>query len=125
MDLVGTCPKGFWNEWLTEGDCAGDEPRSGINHYSWKTRLPIALKMNRGDRFYVVAHGRLRGYAKVLDVVTWRGVENGNVVRWYWIYRGGGAVAVTLPITIKGFQGLRRRWWSRGIEQPFPDWKIP
>jgi len=23
-DLIGTCPKSFWEEWLAEGDCAGD-----------------------------------------------------------------------------------------------------
>ena len=34
MDLVGTCPKGFWKEWLAEGDCAGDPP--GDTLYCWK-----------------------------------------------------------------------------------------
>jgi len=36
MDLVGTCPKTLWKEWLEEGDCAG-EPPSGYS-YCWNTR---------------------------------------------------------------------------------------
>ena len=71
----------------------------------------------------MVAHGKIRGYAVVHSVES----HSTDTGVWFesWIYRGGGAVAVTLPITIKGFQGLRRRWWSRSIEQPFPGWRTP
>jgi hypothetical protein len=27
MDLVGTCPKDFWLQWIAEGDAAGETPR--------------------------------------------------------------------------------------------------
>ena len=118
MDLVATCPKGFWKEWMAEGDCAGDTSTQDTA-YAWQTRHRLAEKIREGDRFYVVAHGKLRGYAVVCEVVSPHSDE------LIYIYRDGGAVAVTLPITIKGFQGLRRRWWSRSIEQPFPGWRTP
>ena len=43
MDLVGTCPKWFWNDWLQEGDLAG-EPESG-REYGWRTRRPLAARL--------------------------------------------------------------------------------
>ncbi len=111
-DLVGTCPKGFWREWLLEGDPAGVKPSYRL--YEWQTRSAMALKARRGDRFYIVAHGRLRGYAIVVEVVQNHGE--------FAILRGGGAVAVTLAEPIPGFRGLRRRWWQREAEMPFHDW---
>ena len=109
MDLVGTCPKGFWREWIAEGDAAG-EPDSGTE-YGWYTGDPKHRKIRLGDRFYVVAHGRLRGYSIVTRVGP--GV----------IIRRGGAVAVTIDEPIQGFRGLRRRWWLRSAERPFPEWR--
>ena len=38
--------------------------------------------------------------------------------------RAGGAEAVTIPETIRGFQGYRYRWWRRYSEVPFPDWMV-
>lgn len=110
VDLVGTCPKGFWFEWIAEGDAAG-EPETG-EEWGWYTQHHSMLRLIRpGDRFYVVAHGRLRGWAPVTRVTH------------SFIARRGGAVACTIPEAIPGFRGLRERWWPREAEQPFPDWK--
>ena len=111
MDLVGTCPKTFWKEWLAEGDLAG-EPWSGID-WGWYTRSPLRRLIKPGDRFYVVAHGKLRGYAPVAAVTS------GSIIR------RSSAVAVTIAEPIPGFRGLRRRWWNYKEEVPFPDWKTP
>lgn len=113
-DLVGTCPKDFWLEWLAEGDAAGD-PYTG-EEWGWYTRDHWALQIFPGDRFYVVAWGRLRGYAPVTRV------EN-NGRGGYVICRRGGGVACTIPDEIPGFRGLRKRWWDREREQAFRDWK--
>ncbi len=113
-DLVGTCPKTFWSDWLAEGDCAG-EPESG-EQYGWYTGDRKAATISIGDRFYIVAHGRLRGWAPVVRVVRTPG---GNFI----ICRRGKALARTIAQPIPGFRGLRRRWWSRMDEVPFPDWR--
>ena len=109
VDLVGTCPQGFWEEWIAEGDAAGD-PETGIE-WGWYTRHPFKWKTKPGDRFYIVARGLLRGYSIVTDV------RDGAIIR------KGGAVACTVDEHIPGFQGLRFRWWDRSDEQPFPNWK--
>ena len=41
------------------------------------------------------------------------------------IVRRGGAVAVTIDQPIPGFQGLRKPWWKREDERPFPNWRKP
>ena len=120
MDFVGTCPKTFWKEWLAEGDCAGDE-HSGWAHH-WITRSRLALKAKPGDRFYIVAHGRLRGYATVLVV---RDHSTCSAEHTFSIVRGGGAVACTIDKPIPGFRGLRKRWWKREDEYPFENWRKP
>lgn len=110
VDLVGTCPKDFWPEWIAEGDAAG-EPATG-EEWGWYTQHASMLRLIRpGDRFYVVAWGRLRGWAPVTRVTH------------SFIGRQGGAVACTIPEPIPGFRGLRERWWPRETEVPFPDWK--
>lgn len=109
MDLVGTCPKDFWEEWIAEGDAAG-EPYTG-HEYGWYTGHSLVRRIGPGERFYVVAHGRLRGYAPVVRV------ERGCIIR------RGMAVAVTIDEHIPGFRGLRERWWPREDERPFPDWR--
>ena len=109
-DLVGTCPKDFWEEWIAEGDAAGD-PETG-EEWGWWTNHSLIRAIRPGDRFYIVAHGKLRGYAPVTRV------DRGC------IGRRGGAVAVTIDEPIPGFRGLRERWWDRAIERPFPDWKV-
>src|ERR1700733_9887576 len=111
-DLVGTCPKGFWEEWIAEGDAASDNgvivPWSGMD-WSWCTRDHKANSINYRERFYVVAHGKLRGWAPVIrvDLTGDDGFE---------IIRRDGAVACTIPEMIPGFRGLRVRWWDRAIE---------
>lgn len=109
VDLVGTCPKGFWLEWIAEGDAAGD-PETG-EEWGWYTQHSLIRAIKPGDRFYVVAHGKLRGWAPVTRVTDG------------FIGRQGGAVACTIPEAIPGFRGLRIVWWPRELERPFPDWK--
>ena len=118
-DLVGTCPKSFWQEWIEEGDAAGDLETG--EEWAWYTRHEsMARLIKPGDRFYVVAHGRLRGWAPVTCIIRppWQ------VEEWQ-ICRAGDAVACTIDEPIPGFRGLRKRWWLREAERPFPDWKIP
>src|SRR5665213_849820 len=110
-DLVGTCPKSFWEEWIAEGDAAGD-PDTG-EEWGWFTQSPLRRLIGIGDRFYVVAHGKLRGYSLV--TAMWGGA----------IVRKGGGVACTIDEPIPGFRGLRRRWWPRETERAFHEWKVP
>jgi hypothetical protein len=114
VDLVGTCPKNFWREWIAEGDVAGD-PETG-EEWGWYTRDPLALAGSYGDRFYIVAWGRLRGFAIITRVVCQR--HKGWIV-----CRKGNAVACTIDKAIPGFRGLRKRWWGLEEEKPFPNWK--
>lgn len=119
VDLVGTCPKDFWEEWLEEGDCAGT-PHSG-QEYDWGTRHRLAGAASPGDRFYVVAHGKLRGWAPIIRVDRFQ--HEGNV--GYSIVRGGRAIACTIETPIPGFRGLRQRWWPVTHERSFPEWRTP
>lgn len=119
MDLVGTCPKNFWQQWVDEGDCAGTE-ESG-EEWSWWTRSLSAIKnLQPGDNFYVVCNGKLRGYAPVTRIIQCLDTQNRTV---FGVCRKGGAVAVTIPQVIPGFRGLRKRWWDKSIEQSFPNWR--
>ena len=119
MDLVGTCPKSFFEEWKNEGDCAGDI-ESGIE-YAWWTRSLASIKsIQPGDRFYVVCNGKLRGYAPVTRVIQ---TEDSQGKPLFGVCRRGGAVAVTIPQYIPGFRGIRKRWWDRDDEIRFPDWR--
>ena len=66
-DVVVTVPKGLWAEWLQEGDLAG-EPWSGEAEYHfWVSPMmfhePAHPWIEPGERVYIVAHGKLRGYA--------------------------------------------------------------
>jgi len=112
MNLVVTVPKWFWPEWITEGDAVG-EPVTGEEwgFFLGGAKPPIGA----GDLLYIVAHNRLRGYAPVTDLQF-----NGS--QWA-ICRRGGAVAITIPERIRGFQGFRKVWWPKEAEIPFPDWK--
>lgn len=115
MDLVGTCPKDFWRDWIAEGDPAG-APESG-EEWGWWTQSPLIKVIRPGDRFYVVAHGLLRGYSPVTRVHLSPSGKGGAICR-----RGGG-VAVSIDQPIPGFRGLRKVWWRREDEYPFPDWQ--
>jgi hypothetical protein len=111
-DLVVTVPKRSWADWIEEGDAAG-EPDTGEE---WGFFLGSGKPdIGPGDRLYVVAHGRLRGWAPVTRLA--------RTGHGWAICRRGGAVARTIAEPIKGFQGWRRRWWDRSAEVPFPDWK--
>jgi hypothetical protein len=118
VDLVVTCPKGFWWEWIAEGDAAGDPP-TGEEWGWWMSDRGPRPPIGPGDRLYIVAWGRLRGWAPVTRLHHERGTESGSWV----ICREAGAVACTVAREIPGFRGWRRVWWSRADEQPFPDWK--
>ena len=120
-DLVGTCPQNFWEEWIAEGDAASTNgtvyPSISGEDWHWFTRHRLVHNIRNGDRFYVVAHGKLRGWAPVIRV------DRSPDGTTFGIVRRGGAVACTIPETIPGFRGLRIRWWEREDEVPFPDWK--
>lgn len=145
-DLVGTCPKGFWHQWIAEGDCAGD-PTTGTEWGWYVDRRP---NIQPGDRLYIVAHGKLRGWAPVTAVrglsfdpahgadgamgvfvaasespKVWRGGKLVPGADMWCICREGGAVACTVPGLVTGFRGLRTRWWDRAVEVPFPGWRTP
>jgi len=110
-DIVVTVPKGLWIDWIYEGDSVG-EPPSG---QEWGFFLGgPSPRIEPGERVYVVAHGRLRGYAPLTRIV--------RTNRGYALCREGGAVAVTIDEKIPGFRGWRARWWSPTIERPFPQW---
>lgn len=113
-DIVVTVPKWFWFDWILEGDAAGERETGEEWGFTCGWQRPPATP---GDRCYIVAHDRLRGYAPITRVAK---DEDG---RGYAIGRKGGAVAVTVPERIVGFRGWRERWWSREIEVPFPDWR--
>jgi hypothetical protein len=117
VDLVGTCPKAFWLEWIAEGDPAG-EPWSG-KEWSWYTGHHLITKIEPGDRFYVVAHGKLRGWAPVTRI------RRPLMRKVGAICREGNGVACTIEEAIPGFRGLRVRWWDRNREKPFYSWRLP
>ena len=122
MDVVCTVPKPLWRTLLEEGDLPG-EPFTGREyHFFGGGHVP---RITLGERVYIVAHGRLRGYAPLLRV------ERAGVQRpaWWWyraswaLVRAGCAVACTLPTPIRGFRGYRYRFWERVEEMPFPAWQ--
>jgi hypothetical protein len=115
-DVVVTVPKGRWQEWIDEGDLPGDEAQSE-SHFMLGAMPAISI----GERVYIVAHGKLRGYAPLEDTEDFCSL---NVSRCCLI-RTGGAVAVTIARPIPGFQGFRYRWWDRADERAFPDWMTP
>jgi hypothetical protein len=114
-DVVVTVPKRLWTEWIEEGDLPGDE--SSGTEYAFYLGGPLP-DIQPGERVYVVAHGKLRGYAPL----TWLAKDG---PRRFALVRGGGAVACTIAEPIIGFRGWRYRTWSREDELPFPDWRTP
>lgn len=117
MDVVVTVPKARWAEWLEEGDLAGDGPARFRSHFWIGNRAVPEIQI--GERVYIVAYGRLRGYAPLVGVEK---VCRLNPSR-SCLMREGDAVAVTIPEEITGFMGWRYRWWDRSIEVPFQNWK--
>jgi hypothetical protein len=116
MDLIVTVPKKLWEFWIDEGDAVGAPP-SGEE---WGFRVGAHKPpIYPGEKLYIIAWGKLRGYAPITRV-AWNEYEQ----RWM-ICRRGNAVAVTIPEEITGFRGYRKRWWDKKIEFPFPDWRNP
>lgn len=118
MDVVVTVPKGMWEEWIDEGDLPGDEAEYD-SHFWFRGPFP---HVNPGDRVYIVAHGKLRGYAPLVEVEIRCRLRHDGVSCFL---RQGGAEAVTIDESIRGFQGYRYRWWEREAERPFPEWQTP
>jgi hypothetical protein len=116
-DLVVTVPKNLWFSWVAEGDLPG-EPWSGYESHFWISRdtLPV---LGVGDRLYIVAHGRLRGFAPVTGMEEQCRLAPARAC----IMRRGDAQAVTIGTSIRGFRGWQYRWWYRADEHPFPDWR--
>jgi hypothetical protein len=114
MDVVVTVPKSRWEEWIEEGDLPGEE--QGENEY-WFWIGGACPNIEAGERVYIVAHGKLRGYASLHYIIF----HNERMA----LARRGGAVAVTIDEPIRGFQGWRYRWWEREDERPFPEWQVP
>lgn len=118
-DVVVTVPMRLWDEWIAEGDLPGDSPSGYRSHFwLWGGRLPT---IKPGERVYIVAHGKLRGYSPLIGVQ--RRCELRTDVGC--LMRDGNAVAVTIPEPIRGFQGWRYRWWDCAREVPFLDWMRP
>lgn len=120
MDVVITCPMGLWESWIEEGDLPGDEP-SGYDYHFWIPRFPLP-SISPGERVYIVAHGKLRGYAPLVEIELQCLI---GLPGRACLLRRGGAVAVTIPEGIRGFRGWRYRHWSRDDEIPFPNWRTP
>lgn len=118
-DVCVTVPKGLWQEWIGEGDVPGDSWSGLISHF-WIPR-GLSPDIQVGERVYVVAHGKLRGYAPLWGFERRCDLNPERAC----LMRRGGAVAVTISQAIRGFQGWRYRWWGRVEEVPFPDWRQP
>ena len=128
-DVVVTVPKGLWTEWLEEGDLAGEPWSEEAEYHFWIPRQPLP-KIEPGERVYIVAHGKVRGYAPLVRIERSCRLAPNRAC----LVRRGGAVAVTWachngpgwePVTVRGFQGWRYRWWSVNAEQPFDAWREP
>lgn len=130
-DIVVTVPKGLWAEWLGEGDLAfaGATGKAIFAPTPWEQRMEYGFNLGghrpmirRAERVYIVAYGRVRGYAPLHlvedDATRFGGREN----QWSLVRRGG-AVACTITEPVRGFQGWRYRWWAYEDEIPFPDWR--
>jgi hypothetical protein len=112
-DYVVTVPKNRWRDWLDEGDLPGDASTGQVWGFFLGGNPP--RNVEPGDRLYIVAHGRLRGWSPIISVEP--------TDRGFAFCRRAGAVACTIDEPIKGFRGYRKRWWKREDEKPFPDWK--
>lgn len=112
-DVVVTVPKWFWPEWIEEGQLPGDA--EGGEDWGFYLGGSVARPyVKPGERIYIVAHGKLRGYAPLTRI----DVESSGR---YALVRNGGAEAVTIAEPIRGFRGWRYRWWDQQDEQPFPE----
>jgi hypothetical protein len=113
-DVVVTVPKKLWIDWIAEGDLPEDA-QTGEEYAFWLWGAPPDIKP--GERVYIVAHGKLRGYAPLTRIL--HGHRKGE----FALCRAGGAVACTIDAPIRGFRGWRYRDWRREDERPFPEWR--
>lgn len=121
MDVVITVPQDFthpsapgrsgYAAWTAEGDAPGTEWSGKEWAFPVGNRAP---DMKIGERVYVVCQGKLRGYAPLLRLDHGPHPHTGRLC-WFLV-RGGGAVACTLPGRVAGFRGWRYRWWDRADE---------
>jgi hypothetical protein len=112
-DVAVCVPKAFgWGRWLAEGDAAGSSWTG--REYFFFLAGPIP-KIAPGERVYIFFNGVLRGYSPLERIE--------RTERGYALVRRGAATAVTIPAETRGYRGFRYRWWSRGIEIPFPSWR--
>ena len=121
MDVCVTVPMAMWESWIAEGDLPSEEWSGLESHFNLGGNPPT---IEVGERVYVVAFGRLRGYAPLRRIDlgrTWGEWRPGG----FSLVRRGGAKAVTIAGPIRGFQGFRYRWWKREDEVLFPDWREP
>lgn len=116
-DVVVTVPKNLWQDWLTEGDLPG-EPWSGHEFHFWLGGMVPHIVT--GERVYIVAHGKLRGYSLLIA----REIRCRLRPDRSCLIRRGGAASVTIDEPIRGFQSFRYRWWDREDERPFPEWAV-
>lgn len=115
-DVVVTVPMSFGlDNWIAEGDAAGDKWSGQLWDFGVAGGRP---DITIGERVYIVYNKKLRGYAPLVEL------QEAGWNYWYLV-RGGDAVAVTIPEPIIGFRGWRRRWWKRDIEVPFQEWRTP
>jgi len=115
MDVVVTVPKLLWGEWIGEGGLPGD---SDDNEYHFWVVAPP--KIHLAERVYIVAHGKLRGYAPLVRCENYCQLRIDRAC----LVRRNGAVPVTINQTIMGFRGYRYRWWEYADETPFPEWQL-
>lgn len=113
-DVVVTVPKDRWGLWIDEGDLPGEEWSGNVYDFYLGGLMP---HVTPGERVYIVAYNRLRGYAPLVVI--------GEQPHGWSLVRHGGAVTITIPESIRGFQGFRYRWWDRADEVPFPTWRDP
>jgi hypothetical protein len=120
-DVVVTCPQWFWEEWIEEGALPGEAcPPDEEYHFYLGGPVP---RIRPGERVYVVALGKLRGYAPLVRIEPAARTQPGH--RGFALVRQGGAQAVTIPAPIRGFRGWQYRWWDQAEEVAFPDWRRP
>ena len=125
-DVVVTVPMRLWAEWLAEGCLPGEEWDGKTEYHFWipQSECPHMTglsTMSPGDRVYIVAHGKLRGYAPIVRIERVCKLRPGRSC----LVRRAGAVAVTVAEPIRGFQGWRYRWWEREDEMLLPEWETP
>lgn len=131
-DVVVTVPQRLWRAWLDEGDLPGDPPSGQRWAYWCGGSVPFfagpvcghefglcLLEVPAGARCYVVAFGRLRGWAPLVHVAI---RPDGRLAAFI---REGGAVACTIDEEVPSFRGWRYPRWAREAERPFPDWRTP